>query len=408
VQAACSGHSERRQVAASGETLKIPAVIMRGGTSKGVFFTESDLPKDHLSRDLAILAAFGSPDPFRRQIDGLGGATSTTSKVAIIGDGHAYGVDVTYEFGQVSIDSPQVDRRGTCGNISSAVGPYAVDQRFVQPVEPITLVRFLNTNTGKVVVAHVPTKDGRFDHRGDYTIPGIPGTASAIQLDYLDPGGAVTGSLLPTGNLTDVLELQGMRPLEVSIVDAANPLVFVNWHDVGLTGLEQPEEIDNDPALLARLESVRAAAAVLSGLAASTLEASVTVQSVPKLALVGAPRDYERIDGGAELGSNTTLRASMMSMGRAHRSYPLSGAICTAVAAAIPGTVISRVAGRLAEEPGACLIGHPSGVMSMSAEPRERDGVWSVDKVSGFRTARRLMEGAVFVDDEIVDGTDAL
>lgn len=386
--------------------MKIPAVVMRGGTSKGVFFTDGDLPADPVERDRAILAAFGSPDPFRRQIDGMGGATSTTSKVAIIGPGREHGVDVTYEFGQVSIDSPQVDRRGTCGNISSAVGPYAVDQGMVEPTEPMTLVRFLNTNTGKVVVAHVPTVGGRFQHRGDFAIPGIPGTASAIQLDYLDPGGAVTGTLLPTGNLTDVLDVPGVGQVEVSIVDAANPLVFVDWTDVGLTGLELPDEVDSDLPLLARLESVRAAAAVLAGIAGSVEEASTSVQSVPKLALVGPPRDHERLDGEKQLASDMSLRASMLSMGRMHRSYPLSGAICTAVAAAIPGTVVARLAQPPAEDPTACLIGHPAGVMAMSAEPTQQDGLWSVEKVSGYRTARRLMEGAVLVDDEVVHGSD--
>ncbi len=387
--------------------MQIPAVIMRGGTSKGVFFTETDLPADPVKRDRAILAAFGSPDPFRRQIDGLGGATSTTSKVAIIGDGREHGVDVTYEFGQVSIGSPQVDRRGTCGNISSAVGPYALDQGMVEPTPPMTMVRFLNTNTGKVVEAHVPTaEDGRFEHRGDFAIPGIPGTASPIQLDYLDPGGAVTGKLLPTGNVLDVLDVPGVGEVDVSIVDAANPLVFVDWSAVGLTGLEMPDEIDSDPALLARLEAIRAAAAVLAGIAATAEEASATVQSVPKLALVGPPRDHERLDGEKQMATEMTLRASLLSMGRVHCSYPLSGAICTAVAAAIPGTVPARLAGRLDDDRTACLIGHVSGVMAMSAEPVEQEGLFTVERVAGFRTARRLMEGCVLVDDEVVDGTD--
>lgn len=382
--------------------MRIPAVIMRGGTSKGVFFHERDLPTDASARDRLILAAFGSPDPFRRQIDGLGGATSTTSKVAVIGDGSAHGVDVTYDFGQVGIDVPLVDRRGNCGNISSAVGPFAVDEGLVEPAEPVTQVRFLNTNTGKVIVAHVPTRDGRFDHRGGFEIPGIPGTAAEVRLDYLEPGGAVTGRLLPTGSLTDTLEVPGVGTLEVSILDAANPLVFVRWEDLGLTGLEQPDEIDADSALLARIESVRAAAAVVSGIADTPEQATAQVPSVPKLAFVGPPRDYVRLDGVAVEEKASTLRAAMMSMGRVHRSYPLTGAICTAVAAAIPGTVAAKTSRTGTAPPGVCIIGHPSGVLPMEADPREVEGQWHVEKVSGYRTARRLMEGWTYVDDEVV------
>ena len=216
--------------------MKVPAVIMRGGTSKAVFFHERDLPEDPELRDAFILAAYGSPDPDRRQVDGLGGATSTTSKVAVIGDGRPHGVDVTYDFGQVSIDTPLVDRRGNCGNISSAVGPFAVDEGLVPATEGITKVRFLNLNTNKVIVAHVPTRDGRFDPVGDFAIPGVPGTGARVRLEYVSPGGSVTGRLLPTGHVVDTLEVPGLGTIEVSHVDAANPLTFVRWLYVGLTG----------------------------------------------------------------------------------------------------------------------------------------------------------------------------
>ena len=381
--------------------VRVPAVIMRGGTSKGVFFHERDLPADPVERDKFILAAYGSPDPDRRQIDGLGGATSTTSKVAIIGDGSAYGVDVTYEFGQVSIDQPLVDRRGNCGNISSAVGPFAVDERLVTPTDPITQVRFLNLNTGKKIVAHVPTTGGVFDPIGDFAIPGVPGTGSRIRLDYLDPGGAVTGRLLPTGNVRDALDVPGLGTIEVSLVDAANPLVFVRWRDLGLDGSEKPESIDADPSLLRRIEAVRAAASVLAGIAATVDEASRDAPSVPKLAFVGPPRAYVRSDGGTVAANEMTLRASAMSMGRVHRSYALTGAICTAVAAAIPGTVVAEAS---STDNGITRIGHPAGVMDMEAHPRLVDGVWTIDAVAGYRTARRLMEGWALVPDQMLVG----
>lgn len=379
--------------------MRVPAVIMRGGTSKAVFFHEADLPTDPVLRDRFILAAYGSPDPDRRQINGLGGATSTTSKVAIIGDGKPYGVDVTYEFGQVSIDQPLVDRRGNCGNISSAVGPFAVDERLVTPTDPITQVRFLNVNTGKQIVAHVPTLDGRFNPVGDFAIPGVPGTGSRIRLDYLDPGGAVTGRLLPTGNVRDTIEVPGLGPVEISLVDAANPLVFVRWRDLGLDGSELPDAIDADPDLLARIEAVRANASVLAGIAATVEEATRNVPSVPKLAFVGPPRPYQRTDGRQVAAEETDLRASMMSMGRLHRSYPLTGAICTAVAAAIPGTIVAEVA---TGKDGITRIGHPAGVMEMEAHPKLVDGTWTVDAVAGYRTARRLMEGWALVPDEML------
>jgi 2-methylaconitate cis-trans-isomerase PrpF len=377
--------------------MRVPAVIMRGGTSKAVFFHERDLPSDQRERDAFILAAYGSPDPERRQLDGLGGATSTTSKVAIIGDGSAYGVDVTYEFGQVSIDAPLIDRRGNCGNISSAVGPFAVDERLVQPIEGITQVRFLNLNTGKVIVAHVPTSKGMFDPVGGYAIPGVPGTGSQIKLDYLAPGGAVTGRLLPTGRVVDDLDVPGLGTLPVSHVDASSPITFVRFSDVGLTGDERPDAIDADIEILARLESVRAAAAVQVGMSATAEQATLASPSVPKLSLIGPPRPYATTDGRVVSADEHDLRAFMMSMGRVHRSHPVTGAIATVVAAAIPGTIVEKAATTVA---GRTRIGHPAGVMAMEAHPTQTADGWQVEAVSALRTARRLMEGWALVPDE--------
>lgn len=381
--------------------MQVPAVLMRGGTSRGLFFHEADLPADPELRDSFILAAYGSPDPYRRQVDGVGGATSATSKVAIIADGRHLGVDVTYEFGQVSIEQPLVDRTGTCGNMSAAVGIFAVDEGLVPVTDPVTQVTFRNLNTGKDVTAHVPTPGGRYDPAGDFSIPGVPGTGASIRLDYLHPGGAVTGALLPTGRTVDEVHVPGLGTVEMSVVDAANPLLFVRWESLGLTGTELPDDIDSDPALLSLLELVRASAAVHIGTAATREEASARTPSVPKLAMVGPPCDYPLPDGTVQARTDQTLRASMMSMGRLHRSYALSGAICTAVAAAVPGTLVAGAAGTDSTDVE-LRIGHPSGVLPMTAQVERNGAGWDVPVVSGYRTARRLMAGEVVVPDASV------
>jgi hypothetical protein len=370
---------------------------MRGGTSKGIFFHERDLPENPELRDEFILASMGSPDPFRRQVDGLGGAVSTTSKIAIIGDGAPFGVDVTYEFGQVGIDQPLIDRRGNCGNISSAVGPFAVDEGLVTPTDPITLVTFLNLNTNKVIVAHVPTRNGKFNPIGDTILPGVPGTGANIQLDFLNPSGAVTGKLLPTGTVVDDLTVPGVGTIPISIVDAGNPLVFVRWEDVGLRGVELPAGVDADESLLHRLESIRAHASVLAGIAEDIDSATSHSPSVPKLALVGAPRKYSASNGDDIAAESTNLRAAMMSMGRMHNSYALSGAIATTVAANLPGTLVHEAATDTDE---AFIIGHPAGLLPMLVDLDTIASGWLVNSVSGFRTSRRLMEGHVLVPDQ--------
>lgn len=377
--------------------MRVPAVLMRGGTSRALFFHGSDLPTDPGLRDRFILAAYGSPDPDRRQVDGLGGATSSTSKVAVIHDGSRAGVDVLYEFGQVSIDEPLIDRRGNCGNISSAVGPFAVDEGLVTPTDPVTTVRFLNVNTDKLIVAHVPTRDGRFDPTGDFALPGVPGTGGSIQLDYMEPAGAVTGHLLPTGNAVDELDVPGIGAVRVSLVDAANPLAFVRWEVLGLTGDETPDEIDADAELLARIERVRAHAGVLAGIADTPDRITTQTPSVPKLAFVEPPRDYTRTDGEPQAGTDTSVRASMMSMGRLHRSFALTGGICTSVAANIPGSLVAEATGGTRPD---CRIGHPAGVLPLRAAVEPDGDGWRVPSVAGFRTARRLMEGTVLVPDE--------
>jgi len=380
---------------------RIRTVIMRGGTSRGIFFRDEDLPVDPEARTWTILAAFGSPDQYGRQIDGLGGATSLTSKAAIISRGTQPGIDVNFTFGQVSIEQPLIDMRGNCGNISSAVGPYAIDEGLVPCQEPVTEVRFLNTNTQKVIVAHVPTRDGRYEPEGEYAISGVPGTGSKIVLDFLDPGGAVTGKLLPTGQVRDVLHVPGIGHIEVSIVDAANPLVFCRGEDLGLSGQELPEQIDTNPELLQRIGATRAAAGVAIGLADSIEEAIHSVPSVPKIAFVTQPRPYRQLDGVLREATDVDLVARIMSMGHLHRAYALTGAICTTVAAQIPGTLVHEAVSDRARASGGLRLGHPSGVMDLSASIHKEGERWYVEKASAARTARRLMEGDIYIPDTL-------
>jgi 2-methylaconitate cis-trans-isomerase PrpF len=382
---------------------RIRTVIMRGGTSRGIFFRDEDLPVDPEARTWAILAAFGSPDPYGRQIDGLGGATSLTSKAAIISRGTQPGIDVNFTFGQVSIEKPLIDMRGNCGNISAAVGPYAIDEGLVACQEPYTQVRFLNTNTQKVTVAHVPTRNGRFKPEGDYALPGVPGTGSKIVLDFLDPGGAVTGKLFPTGQVRDMLHVPGIGPIEVSIVDAANPLVFCRAEDFGLSGQELPEQINSNPEVLLRIGATRAAAGVAIGLADSIEEAIHSVPSVPKIAFVTRPRPYFQLDGVLREAADVDLVARIMSMGRLHQAYALTGAICTTVAARIPGTLVYDVVSDRARESLSLRLGHPSGVMDLSASIHQEGERWYVEKASAARTARRLMEGDIYIPEAGVE-----
>ncbi|TMC21848.1 MAG: hypothetical protein E6J36_11135 [Chloroflexi bacterium] len=385
---------------------KIRTVIMRGGTSRGIFFWDEDLPADPEARTWAILAAFGSPDSYGRQIDGLGGATSLTSKAAIISRSTQPGIDVNFTFGQVSIDKPLIDMRGNCGNISSAVGPYALDEGLITCQEPLTQVRFLNTNTGKVTVAHVPSRNGRFEPEGEYALPGVPGTGSKIVLDFLDPSGAVTGKLFPTGRVRDVLAVPGVGEIEVSIVDAANPLVFCRCEDIGLSGQEMPDQVDSNQGLLQRIEAIRAAAGVTIGLAGSIEEATRSVPSVPKIAFVTQPRSYIQLDGALRKASEIDLTARIMSMGRLHRAFALTGAICTTIAAGIGGTLVHEVVSDQARASGNVRLGHPSGVLALEARMHKDGESWHVEKVSVARTARRLMEGYIYVPERFPGGSE--
>lgn len=365
---------------------QVRAVLMRGGTSRALVFRAEDLPVDRAQQDALLLAAMGSPDPHGRQVDGVGGGHPLTSKVAIVGPSARDDADVDYTFAQVVVDSPTVERRSNCGNISAAVGPFALDEGMVEASEPTTRVRIFNTNTQKLIVAEVPTRDETFDPEGAYELPGVPGSGSRIDLEFMEPGGSLTGALLPTGKERDELAVDG-ETIPVSIVDAATPAVFVRASDLGLSFADPLERLETDAGLARRLERLRAHAAVAAGLAETPEEATSTVRSVPKLAVVD-PAD----------GVDLAVRA--LTMGRAHRAVQLTSGICLAAAAALPGTVVRDCLARNLDPTGegsALRVGHPSGVMELRVRASAQPHGWRLESVTASRTARRLMEGSVFV-----------
>jgi 2-methylaconitate isomerase len=360
---------------------KVRAVYMRGGTSRCLVFHARDLPAAGAARDAVLLAALGSPDPYGRQLDGLGGGISSLSKACIIGPPTMPGADVDYTFAQVEIKKASVDYAGNCGNCSSAVGPFAIDEGLVAAREGETLVRIHNTNTKKLIVAHVPVEDGEAATRGDFELAGVAGRGARIALDFVEPGGAGTGRLLPTGRARDVV-----GGLEVSCVDATNPVVFVRARDLGLTGTETPQAVDADHDLSARLEKLRVEAAALMGMPESA--------AVPKIAFVAQPADYTGLDGARYGARDYDVLARAISMGNCHRAFPLTAAMCLAVGARIEGSLVHEAARKHA---GDVRLGHPSGVLPLDAAVKLKDGAVWAERVTVYRTARRLMEGSVRV-----------
>jgi 2-methylaconitate cis-trans-isomerase PrpF len=360
---------------------KIRAVYMRGGTSRCLVFHARDLPPAGADRDAILLAALGSPDPYGRQLDGLGGGISSLSKACLIGPPTLAGADVDYTFAQVEVTRSSVDYAGNCGNCSSAVGPFAIDEGLVSAREGETLVRIHNTNTRKLIVAHVPVEDGEAATRGDFELAGVAGRGARIALDFVEPGGAGTGRLLPTGRARDVV-----AGLEVSCVDATNPVVFVRARDLGLMGTETPQAVDADRELSGRLEKLRTEAAARMGMPESA--------AVPKIAFVAPPTASVALDGVRYGAEDIDVLARAISMGNCHRAFPLTAAMCLAVAARIEGSVVHEVARK---HPGDVRLGHPSGVLPLDAAVSVRNGTPWAERVTVYRTARRLMEGWVRV-----------
>ncbi|HKS15644.1 MAG TPA: 2-methylaconitate cis-trans isomerase PrpF [Pseudomonas sp.] len=385
--------------------LKIPATYMRGGTSKGVFFRLQDLPEraqvPGAARDALLLRVIGSPDPYGKQIDGMGGATSSTSKTVILSSSARPGHDVDYLFGQVSIDQAFVDWSGNCGNLSAAVGAFAIGAGLVDatriPRDGIATVRIWQANIGKTIVAHVPITGGEVQETGDFELDGVTFPAAEVQLEFLDPAAdedGQGGAMFPTGNLVDDLDVPGIGTLKVTLINAGIPTIFVNAGDIGYSGAELQDAINGDADALARFETIRAYGAVRMGLI-ERVEQAAARQHTPKVAFVAPPVGYTASSGKTVDTGDIDLLVRALSMGKLHHAMMGTAAVAIGTAAAIPGTLVNLAAG--GGERSAVRFGHPSGTLRVGAEARLDGGQWAVTKAIMSRSARVLMEGWVRV-----------
>lgn len=385
--------------------IRIPATYLRGGTSKGVFFRLQDLPAaaqvPGAARDALLMRVIGSPDPYAKHTDGMGGATSSTSKCVIIGPPSVPGHDVDYLYGQVAIEQAFVDWSGNCGNLSSAVGPFAIANGFIDPArvprDGICTVRIWQANIGKTIVAHVPVSNGQVQETGDFELDGVTFPAAEIVLEFLDPAdeGEGGGAMFPTGKLVDDLVVPGVGTLKATMINAGIPTVFVDAAALGLAGTELQPDINADAALLAKFESIRAHAALRMGLIKDLAEAA-TRQHTPKIAFVAPPQPYVASSGKRVDDAEVLVRA--LSMGKLHHAMMATCAVAIATAASVPGTLVNAAAGGGARE--AIRFGHPSGTLRVGAAAQVRDGQWTVTKATMSRSARVLMEGWVRVPGE--------
>ena len=385
--------------------VKIPATYMRGGTSKGVFFSLKDLPEAAQvpgpARDALLLRVIGSPDPYEKQIDGMGGATSSTSKTVILSKSIKADHDVDYLFGQVSIDKPFVDWSGNCGNLSAAVGSFAVSNGLVDasriPHNGVAVVRVWQANIGKTIIAHVPITNGEVQETGDFELDGVTFPAAEVQIEFLDPaadeeGGG--GSMFPTGNLVDDLEVPGVGTFKATMINAGIPTIFVNAEDIGYKGTELQGAINGDPKALLMFETIRAYGALRMGLISNVDEAAKR-QHTPKVAFVAKPADYVSSSGKAIAAGDVDLLVRALSMGKLHHAMMGTAAVAIGTAAAITGTLVNLAAGGI--ERNAVRFGHPSGTLRVGAEASQVNGEWTVNKAIMSRSARVLMEGFVRV-----------
>ncbi|MDH1728275.1 2-methylaconitate cis-trans isomerase PrpF [Pseudomonas chengduensis] len=387
--------------------VKIPATYMRGGTSKGVFFRLQDLPErcqvPGEARDRLFMRVIGSPDPYSAQIDGMGGATSSTSKCVILSKSTQPDHDVDYLYGQVSIDKAFVDWSGNCGNLSTAAGAFAIHAGLVDPARTpesgTCVVRIWQANIQKTIIAHVPVSNGQVQEAGDFELDGVTFPAAEIVLEFLDPsdGGEEGGSMFPTGNLVDDLEVPGIGSFKATMITAGIPTIFVNAEDIGYQGTELREAINGDPAQLARFEQIRVAGALRMGLI-KTAEEAATRQHTPKIAFVSPPKDYRTSSGKDVKAGEVDLLVRALSMGKLHHAMMGTCAVAIGTAAAIPGTLVNLAAGGGERE--AVRFGHPSGTLRVGAQAKRVDGQWTVTKAVMSRSARILMEGWVRVPAE--------
>ena len=385
--------------------IKVPATYIRGGTSKGVFFRLQDLPESARvpgkARDALLMRVIGSPDPYAKQIDGMGGATSSTSKTVIIAKSTRPDHDVDYLFGQVSIDSAFVDWSGNCGNLSSAVGPFSIAGGLIDasriPENGIATIRIWQANIGKTIIAHVPITNGQVQETGDFELDGVTFPAAEVQLEFMDPAAeeeGAGGSMFPTGNLVDELDVPGIGVLKATMINAGIPTIFVEAEAIGYTGTELQEAINGDAKAMARFETIRAHGAVRMGLINHVDEAAKR-QHTPKVAFVARPKDYVSSSGKPVAAADIDLLVRAMSMGKLHHAMMGTAAVAIATAAAIPGTLVNQAAGGGTRN--AVRFGHPSGTLRVGAEASQENGEWVVKKAIMSRSARVLMEGFVRV-----------
>lgn len=383
--------------------IKIPAIYMRGGTSKGVFFRRQDLPAEARQpgpvRDAILLRTLGSPDPYGKQIDGMGNASSSTSKAVILSASSRPDHDVDYLFGQVSIDQPLVDWSGNCGNLSAAVGPCAIHMGLIPaqrlPHTGVATIRIWQANIGRTIVAHVPMQNGQVQELGDFELDGVSFPAAEIALEFVDPADDGNGAaMFPTGHLVDTLEVPGVGTFSATCINAGIPTIFLNAADLGYTGCERQSDINEDPAALARLERIRACAALKMGLIRS-LDDAAARQHTPKLAWVGPPRSYTASSGRRMEAAHIDLVVRALSMGKLHHAMMGTAAVAIGTAAAIPGTLVNLAAG--GGKRSSVVFGHPSGSLRVGAQAELVQGQWQVRKALMSRSARILMEGWVRV-----------
>ncbi|MFL9860373.1 2-methylaconitate cis-trans isomerase PrpF [Paraburkholderia madseniana] len=388
--------------------IKIPATYMRGGTSKGVFFRLQDLPEaaqvPGAARDALLMRVIGSPDPYGKQIDGIGGATSSTSKTVIIAKSSKPDHDVDYLFGQVSIDKAFVDWSGNCGNLSAAVGPFAISAGLVDasriPQNGVAVVRIWQANIGKTIIGNVPITDGAVQETGDFELDGVTFPAAEVQLEFMDPAAeeeGAGGAMFPTGNLVDDLEVPGVGTLKATMINAGIPTIFVDAEAIGYKGTELQDAINSDEKALVMFETIRAHGAVRMGLI-KNIDEIATRQHTPKVAFVAKPADYVASSGKRVAASDVDLLVRAMSMGKLHHAMMGTAAVAIGTAAAISGTLVNLAAGGGARD--AVRFGHPSGTLRVGAEAREEGGEWTVTKAIMSRSARVLMEGWVRVPGE--------
>ncbi|MBU3021450.1 2-methylaconitate cis-trans isomerase PrpF [Aestuariibacter sp. A3R04] len=383
---------------------KISATYIRGGTSKGVFFNVTDLPPAAQVpgpvRDAILLRVIGSPDPYGKHTDGMGGATSSTSKTVILAKSKREGYDVDYTFGQVAIDKPFVDWSGNCGNLTAAVGAFAISQGLIDPARVpengIATVRIWQTNISKAIIAHVPINQGMVQETGDFELDGVTFPAAEVKVEFVDPADG-DGDMFPTGNLIDELNVPGVGTVKATLIDAGIPTIFLNATDIGYRGTECQEDINGDNRALSTFETIRAYGALKMGLIENISEAA-SRQHTPKVAFVSAPADYVASSGKAIAKQDIHLNVRALSMGKLHHAMMGTAAVAIGSAAAIPGTLVNLAAG--GGKRTEVIFGHPSGTLKVGAKAKQENGIWRIERVSMSRSARVLMEGRVCIPDE--------